>query len=180
MPFAAWQNFYVIIGSSAGALTGLQFVVMVLVADMPVAPGTGQSVDAFGTPTVVHFGTVLLLSAVLSAPWSGVEAPTLLIGLCGAAGIVYVLIVARRARQQVEYSPVFEDWLFHVFLPAIAYAILVAAAYLARARVNQALFGIATAAVLLLFTGIHNAWDTVTYLVFVRKQGEQHDSSRRT
>ena len=27
-----WENFYVIVGSSAGALTGLQFVVMALIA----------------------------------------------------------------------------------------------------------------------------------------------------
>jgi len=26
-----WENFYIIVGSSAGALTGLQFVVMALV-----------------------------------------------------------------------------------------------------------------------------------------------------
>ena len=30
---AAWQNFYVIVGSSAGALIGLQFVVITLIAD---------------------------------------------------------------------------------------------------------------------------------------------------
>jgi hypothetical protein len=29
---AGWQNFYVIVGSSAGALIGLQFVVMTLIA----------------------------------------------------------------------------------------------------------------------------------------------------
>ena len=32
---AAWQNFYVIMGSSAGALIGLQFVVLSLVASKP-------------------------------------------------------------------------------------------------------------------------------------------------
>src|SRR5262249_52132121 len=136
--------------------------------------------DAFGTPTVVHFGAVLLLSALLSAPWGGVDMPMLLIGLCGAAGFGYVILVARRTRQQTEYSPVFEDWLFHVLLPAIAYGMLAAAAYVARARFNQALFGIATVTLLLLFIGIHNAWDTVTYLVFERKHEQQQDSSRRT
>jgi hypothetical protein len=30
---AAWESFYIIVGSSAGALTGLQFVVMALVAE---------------------------------------------------------------------------------------------------------------------------------------------------
>jgi len=69
-PIAAWQNFYVIVGSSAAALTGLQFVVMALVADLP-GPGSVRSIDAFATPTMVHFGGVLVLSAILSAPWSG-------------------------------------------------------------------------------------------------------------
>ena len=32
---AEWGNFYVIVGSSAGALIGLQFVVITLIADMP-------------------------------------------------------------------------------------------------------------------------------------------------
>lgn len=63
---AGWANFYVIIGSSAGALTGLQFVVMTLIAELPT-PGTTQDVRAFGTPTVVHFGTALLVSAIMSA-----------------------------------------------------------------------------------------------------------------
>ena len=67
----AWQNFYVIVGSSAGALIGLQFVVMALIADLPVKRGDARSADAFGTPTVVHFGAVLLLSGMLSAPWGG-------------------------------------------------------------------------------------------------------------
>ena len=34
-----WQNFYVIVGSAAGALTGLQFVVMALISEMPLQPG---------------------------------------------------------------------------------------------------------------------------------------------
>jgi len=34
---------------------------------------------------------------------------------------------------------------------------------------RDALFGVGAAALLLLFTGIHNAWDTVTYLVLVKR-----------
>jgi hypothetical protein len=32
-----WDNFYVIVASSAGALIGLQFVVITLIAEMPSA-----------------------------------------------------------------------------------------------------------------------------------------------
>ena len=176
--FAAWQNFYVIIGSSAGALTGLQFVVMAFTADLPVTRDVVQSADAFATPTIVHFGVVLLLSALLSVPWGGVAAPALLFGLCGVMGFGYVIIVARRARRQAAYTPVFEDWLFHVLLPGLAYGILAAAAFAARFHIDRALFGVATASLLLLFIGIHNAWDSVTYLVFVRGQERPKDPER--
>jgi hypothetical protein len=173
-PLAAWQNFYVIVGSSAGALTGLQFVVMALIADVRITRATAQTSEAFSNPTIVHFGAVLLLSGILSAPWGGVRAPTLLCSVCGAAGFVYAIVVARRLRKQTEYEPVFEDWLFHALLPLAAYAVLVLAAYAGRLYAGETLFGVGAAALLLLFIGIHNAWDTVTYLVFVWKP-KQYD-----
>jgi hypothetical protein len=78
---AGWENFYVIVGSSAGALIGLQFVVITLIANMPIAPGLAQAGSAFGTPTVVHFATVLLLAAVVSAPWHSIGTAAVLWGL---------------------------------------------------------------------------------------------------
>src|SRR5436305_11060308 len=119
-----WENFYVIVGSSAGALIGLQFVVIALIAEMPTARADAQAGDAFSTPSVVHFGVVLLLSAVVSAPWYGIGAVAVLWGLVGLSGIVYAVIVARRLRAQTAYRPVFEDWLLHVLLPIAPYAML--------------------------------------------------------
>jgi uncharacterized membrane protein len=62
--------------------------------------------------------------------------------------------------------PVFEDWLFHVLLPFAAYTTLAVTAFAADSHLREALFGIGAAALLLLFVGIHNAWDAVTYHVF--------------
>ena len=168
---AGWENFYVIVGSSAGALIGLQFVVITLIANMPHAPGDAQAVAAFATPAIVHFGTVLLLAAVLNAPWHGIGTPAILCGLLGLIGIAYEIIVARRMRVQTAYRPEFEDWLFHALLPFAACATLAIAAYATLNHVRVALFGVGAAAVLLLFVGIHNAWDSVTYHVFVRRRG---------
>jgi len=174
---ARWVNFFVIVGSSAGALIGLQFVVMALVADMPRTPGQAQAGHAFATPTIVHFATVLLLSAALSAPWHAIGGPSLVWGLIGLCGLAYVAIVTRRLRRQTAYLPVFEDWLFHALLPLAAYATLAASAWEARAHAHQAMFGVAAAALLLLFIGIHNAWDAATYHIFVnrpkREEAEQ-------
>jgi len=163
--FPAWETFYVIVGSSAGALTGLMFVVIALVAEHR---GSERQVEAFGTPTVVHFGAALLLSTIVAAPWPATSGAAVAIAAFGAAGVVYMGIVIRRARRQTGYTPVFEDWLFHAALPLAAYAgILAAASGLARFTL-PCLFAIGAAGTLLLFVGIHNAWDTVIYIVVMR------------
>jgi hypothetical protein len=170
---AGWENFYVIVGSSAGALIGLQFVVITLIADMPIARDQAQAGDAFATPTIVHFGTVLLLSAIVNAPWQGIVSAAVVWGSLGLTGIVYEVIVVRRMRTQTLYAPQFEDWLFHVLLPCAAYATVAASACLALRHAHAAMFVLGAAVLLLLFIGIHNAWDGVTYHVFVHKPAAQ-------
>src|SRR5262245_43157298 len=164
-----WSNFYVIVGSSAGALIGLQFVVLTLIAQRPTlrAPEAGA---AFATPSVVHFAVVLLLSGVASAPRHTVGAVAVSWGLVGLSGITYVVVVARRMRAQSVYRPVFEDWLFHVLLPVAAYAMLAVSAIVARSYARQALFIVSAVTLLLLFVGIHNAWDAITWHVFNKKE----------
>jgi len=168
-----WKNFYVIVGSSAGALIGLQFVVITLIAARPIAQADAQTGGAFATPTVVHFGVVLLLSAIANVPWNGAIAVAVLWGLVGLCGVVYVIAVARRMRVQRAYQPVVEDWLFHALLPCAAYAALALSGYLALSRTRPALFIVGAAALLLLFVGIHNAWDAVMYYVFVKSKQEE-------
>src|SRR6266511_3563955 len=188
-PLVAWETFYVIVGSSGAALTGLQFVVIALIAESRTRT-TARQIDAFGTPTIVHFCTVLLVSAILSAPWHGLSRVSLALAACGFTGVVYGLIVIHRARSQTAYRPVFEDWLWHAVLPLIAYALLLVAAIMLRSDPRRVLFVVGATAVLLLFIGIHNAWDTVTYITIGGMQtpegseepkgrGESDSSSRQ-
>jgi uncharacterized membrane protein YuzA (DUF378 family) len=176
---AGWENFYVIVGSSAGALIGLQFVVLTLIADLPSVPRQPQAGAAFATPTIIHFSVVLLLAAVISAPWQGASAAAVVWGIVGLSGIVYEVIVVRRMRIQTVYAPEFEDWLFHVLLPFAAYAMLAVSAYATRWNLARALFGVAAASLLLLFIGIHNAWDAVTYHVFIQRHKEEESGERQ-
>lgn len=163
-----WENFYVIVGSAGGGLTGLMFVVIALVADSSL-PRTADSLGAFGTPNVIHFVAVLLLAAILSAPWQRLENVAHVVGLMAVAGVIYVLIVLRRMLRQRGYKPVMEDWVWHLFLPMIAYATLfVGAAGLSHDQ-QWAMFAIGAVALLLLFIGIHNAWDTVAYVVALQR-----------
>jgi len=163
---AEWDSFYVIVGSAAGALIGLQFVVMTLIAVRPRIRAADASA-AFGTPTIVHFGATLLLAALLRAPWPTITPVAVLCGLTGFSGAAYVVITARRMRKQAVYQPEFEDWLFHVVLPFAAYAVLALSSFTAVFHTREAMFGVGAAALLLLFIGIHNAWDATAYHVFV-------------
>ena len=167
-----WNSFYVIVGSSAGALIGLQFVVLTLIANRPVVR-TSEAGAAFATPSVVHFGVVLLLSAILSAPWNSLSNAGYLWGLIGLSGVIYTPIVMRRMRKQNAYQPVFEDWLFHAILPFTAYAILLISALIAHTHEREALFLVGAGSLLLMFIGIHNAWDAVTWHVFSRSKQEK-------
>jgi hypothetical protein len=177
-PLDGWANFYLIVGPSAGALIGLQFVVMSLVAEMPITRRDAQAGGAFSSPTVVHFGVVLFLSAAGCAPWDTIDPIAVLWGLVGLLGVVYVVLVGRRLRSQTAYQPVFEDHLFHVLLPIAAYVVLVASAGTAFFYPRAALFLVGAVALLLLFIGIHNAWDIVMFQVFVRKR-EQTERERK-
>ena len=60
--------------------------------------------------------------------------------------------------------------MFHALLPFLSYAVLGISAYASRNHIHEALFGVAVSAMLLLFIGIHNAWDAVTYHVFVQRR----------
>lgn len=169
---AEWDSFYVIVGSSAGALIGLQFVVMTLVAqNPPESVATGSA--TFATPTVVHFSSVLLLSALVRVPWPTTAPAATLWCLTGLGGVAYTAVVARRMRTQTGYQPVFEDWLFHAWLPLASYAVLTVSALTASSHMQEALFGIGATALALLFIGIHNAWDTVAYHVIVNLGGKK-------
>ena len=168
-PLAPWESFYVIVGSSAGALTGLQFVVIALIAEAEAAAGMLE-IRAFGTPTVVHFCAVLFISAVLSAPWHTLSGAGLVLDVCGVAGIVYALTVVRHARRQTGYSPDAEDWFWYSALPLVGYASLLGAGMLLKRHPEMSLFVIAATALLLMFVGIHNAWDSVTYIAVKHRE----------
>jgi hypothetical protein len=173
--FARWDSFYLIIGGAAGALIGLQFVVMTLIAERaPTA--TPEAAQAFSTPTVLHFTVVLFLSAMVRAPWDSVTPPSLIGGIVGVAGVVYIGRITQLMRSQDVYEPVAEDWVFHVALPIAAYFTLIVLGVISlrsESNVHVALYGGAAAALTLLFTGIHNAWDTVTWHVFSKPSKDE-------
>ncbi|HET9252005.1 MAG TPA: hypothetical protein VFP58_07815 [Candidatus Eisenbacteria bacterium] len=175
-----WEAFYVIVGSSAAVLTGLQFVVITMISEATHRVPTGtRSISAFATPTVVHFCAALLIAALLSAPWSSLSGPAWVLRAAGLAGVLYGLLVIARARRQTEYRPVASDWIRHTALPLIAYAALLMAGISLPWSPNASLFVIGGTSLLLLFIGIHNSWDTVTYIAVAARETPNRKSKSR-
>src|SRR5262245_6556863 len=159
----SWESFYVILGTSGAALTGLQFVVMALIADPP-GLRSEESVNAFATPTVVHFCQSLFVAAVLSAPWHSMRPVFWLLLAAGITGAVYTLIAMRRARRQTTYSPIAEDWFWYMILPLVAYVALMGSSLWLRRDPVAALFPVGASVLLLIYIGIRNAWDSIAYI----------------
>jgi len=161
-PLQEWANFYVIVGSSAAALTGLMFVVVALSAEHGIAAADG--LKAFATPTVVHFCSVLLLAAFVSTPGQSALSLAICILAAGVIGLAYTSTVIVHARRQNAYQPDLEDWTWYGAIPVFSYTLLFVAGMVMLRHPQTALYLVAATALLLLYAGIHNAWDSAVWL----------------
>jgi len=156
--FAGWDNFYILVGSAAGALIGLLFIVVTLTAGMDRDQAL-RGASRYMTPTVVQFAAALLVSAVASAPIGA--------GWQRAARVVLaVLLLAwalvncwRMFFQPMGASPAhWTDPWFYAAAPAAAYLTLAVVA-----GVGWAL-GVGVMALAILILGVRNAWDLITWI----------------
>jgi hypothetical protein len=169
--FAGWHDFYVIIGSAAASLTGLVFVVITLVAQRRNEGAvTGLGTSIFSSPTVVLFCAALFIASVCTAPWPSAGIAGTLIGLTGLTGIVYALRIMVRARQLESYQPDLSDWVWFTLLPLLASAAVCISGFMLVHAPLHATFALAGATILLVFIGIHNAWDVIVYMVIADEE----------
>ena len=160
-----WSNFYVITGSSAAALTGLMFVVITLVAGEERIRKAPDGIGTFSSPTVVHFCAALLVSAILTAPWQLLVHPATLLTIVGVVGISYGINIMYRLRvKNSNYLPDLDDWVWYAIFPIVAYGAIAVSALMLVAHPIHALFGIGAANIFLIFIGIRNSWDVVTFI----------------
>ncbi len=157
-----WDNFFVIAGSSAAALTGLTFIVITLSAQSGRVNPHGLKI--FITPTIVHFTVVLAFSALLSMPHHTALTLCVSLAVAGSLGLIYIGTIAAGIRRMTStYVPVHEDWIWNVILPAIAYGTWIAAAVLIWTSARAGLYAAAAVLVLLMLIGIHNSWDIAVW-----------------
>jgi hypothetical protein len=176
---AGWENFYVLVGTTAGGLTGITFVVIALVQEA-LHGARPAGLGAFVTPTIVHFGGVLALAAFLSMPHQHLIGLSAGFGVTGIAGVLYGGTIARNMRQaRGTYVPVLEDWLWNVILPTLVYGSLGGMAVIIWRWPEQTMYGVATLSVAMLFIGIRNSWDIAVWMTTAHGPPES-DSSKES
>lgn len=164
MYIAGWQNFFVILATAAGALTGLMFVVIALRREQTTNAPV-HAMRSFATPTIVHFTTVVVVSATLTMPRLKSTGIGWILVLFGGAGLLYMGFVIATARTRVEFASDLEDTLFHFTLPPVAHAAIVAAGVLTWSHHTWSMYMVASSLLVLLIVGIHNAWDSAVWFV---------------
>src|SRR5689334_20002780 len=119
--FEGWENFYLIVGPSAGALIGLMFVVVTLTAGRDRQQvETGKHL--YTSPIVWHLAVVLALSGAAVAP--GISA-RLFGSVSGGLALLGIAMCARSAvgiarRRYSGDDSLFDTWWYGI-IPGIVY-----------------------------------------------------------
>ena len=165
-----WENFYVMAGTAAATLTGLLFVVITLGIQLS-ASHAAHGIHAFVTPTLVHFGGVLLQAMAVLAPWPSASPLGGILVVCGVIGLTYVTFVIRKLRGLDFVSPDLGTWIAYASAPGVAHVCLIAGAVGLLEERPFAPYTVAAATTLLLFVGIRDAWGLTLWIVEDRLRG---------
>jgi hypothetical protein len=167
-----WTNFYLLMAAAAATLIGLLFVVITLASERTVGKveEDAAKIRVYLTPTVVLFGSVLGVAALLTFPNHTRLTAFLCICLSGAVGLVYsgsILIGGNKKS--------FEEWhnlITYAIVPFAAYGLLVLGGVLLLQDPQRGLTLVAVAMLLLLTLGIRNSW-AIAITVVTTRPGRQ-------
>ena len=159
-----WHDFYVLLGTASATLVGLMFVAA-SIGSTVFNEQHGAALQAFITPTVVHFAAALFASLVIMIPehtWHSLGALLSVGGLAGTiySGRVLVQLIIRH-RFNVDVT----DRMFYALIPLAGYLLALTAAVLMFLRAPAGAFVMATAMLVLLLAGLRNAWDMMIWIM---------------
>jgi|SRR5579864_1106403 len=164
-PLHDWQNFYLLIGGASATLVGLMFVAISVGAGLFAKRAT-PGLRAFVSPTLIHFVYVLVTASVVLIP---TVTQMVLGGLLVVVGLISFGVTLSRLpflHQQFRKEEIDKtDWVWYFVVPSVGYLLYVGTGVGLLKDIKQALDGLAWASILLLVTGIRNAWDLVVWMV---------------
>lgn len=166
-----WESFYLLIGTAGATLSGLLFVAVSL-APRLVTPQTVALQRHFTDPPLLAFAlslglACLMLIPTLSAPL--LAALLLLCGLLALGGALRTAAQLRRSGRAETFRP--SDLLWRVAASILSSLLLLGAGGAAWSGALPLTLGLlAVSSLLLLFSGLRNAWDLMLWLVLHAKE----------
>jgi hypothetical protein len=169
--FEAWSEYFFMLGSSAGALIGLMFVVVTLTTGRDRRQ-LERGKQLYTSPVVWQLGVVLFLSGVAIVPsinlrlFGAMSGGLALLGV--GMGLRSAIGISRMPIAGAENN--LFDTCWYGIAPALTYVALGGAAWLLFARSQWAPHAIAADLMALLLISIHAEWDLVTFLAPIAGQ----------
>jgi hypothetical protein len=159
-----WHDFDLLVGTAAATLVGLMFVAASIGASIYTEKNR-PGMQAFISPTVVHFTSVLVLALLALVPTHEWLTLAGLLVLVGAAGGIYTANLWMQLFVRRRFDVDIVDRLFYAALPSLGYLLLLLAAFFLLRQSEAGLDLLAAAQITLLLAGIRNAWDMMMWIV---------------
>src|SRR5262245_45860717 len=159
-----WHDFYVLLGTASATLVGLMFVAA-SIGTTVFNEDHRAALEAFITPTVVHFAAVLFASLVNMMPIHDWESIGALLGIGGLTGVIYGSRVLLQVVIRHHFNVEVIDRLFYAGIPMTGYLLALAAAVLGFLHIAASAYVMATALLMLLLAGLRNAWDMMLWIM---------------
>lgn len=165
-----WQTFYFMIGGATATLIGLMFVAVSLGADLPAATDA-SGISAFVTPMLIHFGSVLALSAVMLVPTFRQMSLGIALVVIGVLFTIYSLWVRRLfilhpSSENYTHS----DWKWYVYFPIVGDGLVILTGLWLLSGTADGLNLLAVAVVILLVVSVRNTWDLMMWIAQYRQK----------
>ena len=166
---AAWQNFYILVGTAAATLIGLMFVAVAFGANLITSQKT-DTARAFLDPPFAHFVSVLFTACLMVCPTMGaMPLGALVATVCVLRGLALVGVYRRMRQAHRDYSDIeLSDWTMGIALPALCYLVNVVSAAAFVAGDARAFSALAVGTVALLLLGVFGAWELMIWLALTR------------
>ena len=159
-----WHDFYVLLGTASATLVGLMFVAASIGTTVFNEEHRG-ALEAFITPTVVHFAAVLFACLVNTMPTHYWESLAGLLALGGIGGLIYSGRVLFQLIIRHRFNVDLVDRMYYALIPAVGYLLALAAAVLGFLHIAESAYVMAAALLTLLLAGLRNAWDMMLWIM---------------
>jgi hypothetical protein len=160
-----WQTFYFMVGTASATLIGLMFIAVSLGADLPAATDA-NGINTFVTPMLIHFGSVLAISAVMLIPTFRLISLGIALLLIGLVFTLYSCWVGRQfIRHPGRNNFSKSDWKWYVYFPIVGDVLVMAMAlWLLLSGSLDAMNLLSVGLVILLIVSVRNTWDLMLWI----------------